>query len=146
LGAGQRLGDHGQYRVARGAAEDHPGRAKIIDLVRAHARGLAATQGSGGLWHQLLDRPELLRGNIRNGDLRLFARAGHQSRLDRCARHGPMVSLGWNAVAREVNAQGQVENTCVGTGMGWDPMFYYFRPVSVFAAHGYGTVLLAERR
>jgi len=54
-----------------------------------------------------------------------------------------MVSLGWNAVAREVNAQGQVENTCVGTGMGWDPMFYYFRPVSVFAAHGYGTVLLA---
>jgi len=36
-----------------------------------------------------------------------------------------------------------VEGTCVGTGMGFDPAFYYFRPVNVYAAHGYGPVLLA---
>jgi lysophospholipase L1-like esterase len=36
-----------------------------------------------------------------------------------------------------------VEGTCVGTGMAFDPAFYYYRPVSVFAAHGYGPVLLA---
>ena len=35
------------------------------------------------------------------------------------------------------------EGTCVGTGMGFDPAFYYYRPVNVFAAHGYGPVLLA---
>ena len=29
------------------------------------------------------------------------------------------------------------------TGMAFDPMFYYYRPVSVYAAHGYGPVLLA---
>jgi hypothetical protein len=42
-----------------------------------------------------------------------------------------------------VNQKGQVEGTCVGTGMGFDPAFYYNRPVSVYAAHGYGPVLLA---
>jgi len=27
--------------------------------------------------------------------------------------------------------------------MGFDPAFYYYRPVSEYAAHGYGPVLLA---
>ena len=54
-----------------------------------------------------------------------------------------MASIGWNAVAQKVNARGQVEGTCVGTGMGWEPVFYAYRPVSVYAAHGYGPVLLA---
>ena len=31
----------------------------------------------------------------------------------------------------------------MGTGMGFDPAFYYYRPVNKYAAHGYGPVLLA---
>jgi hypothetical protein len=54
-----------------------------------------------------------------------------------------MALLAWNAVSTKVNAQGQVEGTCVGTGMGFDPAFYYYRPVNLYAAHGYGPVLLA---
>jgi len=57
--------------------------------------------------------------------------------------YGPMALLAWNAVATKVNDKGQVEGTCVGTGMGFDPAFYYYRPVNVYAAHGYGPVLLA---
>lgn len=37
----------------------------------------------------------------------------------------------------------KLKNTCVGTGMAFDPAFYYHRPVNVYAAHGYGPVLLA---
>ena len=51
--------------------------------------------------------------------------------------------LAWNAIATKINNKGQVEGTCVGTGMAFDPAFYYYRPVNVFAAHGYGPVLLA---
>ncbi|HMP93102.1 MAG TPA: glycoside hydrolase family 88 protein, partial [Phnomibacter sp.] len=58
-------------------------------------------------------------------------------------RDGAHAILAWNAVATKVNAQGQVEGTCVGTGMGFDPAFYYYRPVNNYAAHGYGPVLLA---
>ena len=57
--------------------------------------------------------------------------------------YGPMSILAWNAVSTKINDKGQVEGTCVGTGMAFDPAFYYHRPVNVFAAHGYGPVLLA---
>jgi hypothetical protein len=54
-----------------------------------------------------------------------------------------MAMLAWNAVATKVNYKGQVEGTCVVTGIAFDTAFYYYRPVNVFAAHGYGPVLLA---
>lgn len=123
--------------------EDHPGRAAVLAQYRAHAAGLAAVQGRTGLWHQLLDRNDsYLETSASAMFVYSIARGINRGWLDPLA-YGPMVSLGWNAVAQQVNAQGQVENTCVGTGMGFEPMFYYFRPVSVYAAHGYGPVLLA---
>ena len=70
------------------------------------------------------------------------ARAINRGWIDANA-YGPMVSLGWNALAQKVNARGQVEGTCIGTGLAWDPMWYACRPTSVYAAHGYGPVLLA---
>ncbi len=54
-----------------------------------------------------------------------------------------MALLAWNAVSTKVNEKGQVEGTCVGTGMAFDPAFYYYRPINVYAAHGYGPVILA---
>jgi len=54
-----------------------------------------------------------------------------------------MAPLAWNAVTTKVSAAGEVEDVCVGTGMGFDPAFYYYRPRHVSAAHGYGPVLLA---
>jgi rhamnogalacturonyl hydrolase YesR len=57
--------------------------------------------------------------------------------------YGPVAMLGWHAVSTQVNAAGEVDGTCVGTGMGFDPAYYYYRPVHKYAAHGYGPVLLA---
>lgn len=123
--------------------ENHPKRAQILDLYRAHAAALTAAQGHAGLWHQLLDRRESYEETSASA-MFVFALARGINRgwLDARA-FGPAVSVGWNAVATKVNAQGQVEGTCVGTGMGWDPMFYMYRPVHVLAAHGYGPLFLA---
>ena len=122
---------------------DHPQRAAVLALYRAHVRGLAATQSGDGLWHQLLDRPD---SYLETSASAIFtyciARGINAGWLDALA-HGPMASLAWNAVAQKVNAQGQVEGTCIGTGMAFDPAFYYYRPTSPLAAHGYGPVLLA---
>jgi unsaturated rhamnogalacturonyl hydrolase len=122
---------------------DHPARARILEQFRAHAAGLIATQGHAGLWHQLLDRRESYPETSASA-MFVFAIAHGINRgwLDPLS-FGPAVSLGWNAVVTKVNAKGQVEGTCVGTGVGWDPMFYMYRPVHVLAAHGYGPVLLA---
>jgi unsaturated rhamnogalacturonyl hydrolase len=123
--------------------EDHPDRARILDLFRQHAAGLMATQGHAGLWHQLLDRRESYEETSATAMFVFgIARGINRGWLDPLA-FGPTASLGWNAVTRKVNDKGQVEGTCVGTGMGWDPMFYMYRPVHVLAAHGYGPVFLA---
>jgi rhamnogalacturonyl hydrolase YesR len=115
----------------------------VLQQYRAHVRGLASYQDSTGLWHQLIDRSDsYLETSASAMYVYSIARGINRGWLDGKA-YGPMVSLGWNAVAQKVNATGQVEGTCIGTGMGFDPAFYYFRPVSVFAAHGYGPVLLA---
>ena len=122
---------------------DHPERARILELYRAHAAGLMAAQGHAGLWHQLLDRRESYEETSASAMFVFgLARGINRGWLDALA-FGPTVSLGWNAVVKKVNAQGQVEGTCVGTGVGWDPMFYLYRPVHLLAAHGYGPVLLA---
>lgn len=122
---------------------DHPQHGAVLAIYRAHARGLAAAQGGAGLWHQLLDRRDSYAETSASAMfVYALARGLNRGWLDPLA-YGPAVSLGWNAVAQQVNARGQVENTCVGTGMGFDPAFYYHRPVSPYAPHGYGPVLLA---
>jgi unsaturated rhamnogalacturonyl hydrolase len=123
--------------------ENHPGRAAVLELYRAHVRGLAEVQASDGRWHQLLDRPDsYLETSATAIYSYCIAHGVNRGWLDPLA-HAPMAILAWHAVSTQVNAQGQVENVCVGTGMAFDPAFYYARPVSAVAPHGYGPVLLA---
>jgi unsaturated rhamnogalacturonyl hydrolase len=123
--------------------ENHPQRPAILALLRAHARGLAAYQSGSGFWHQLLDRSDsYLETSATAIYTYALARAINRGWIDPLA-YAPMTLLGWHAVSTKVNAQGQVEGTCVGTGMGFDPAFYDHRPISPFAAHGYGPTLLA---
>ena len=123
--------------------ENHPGRAAVLDLLRMHIYGLASCQSGQGLWHQLLDRND---SYLETSASAMFAfciaRAINRGWIRRDA-YLAMLQSAWNAVAARVNTEGQVEGTCIGTGLVFDPMFYYYRPTSVFAAHGYGPVLQA---
>jgi rhamnogalacturonyl hydrolase YesR len=123
--------------------ENYQGRDQILQLLQNHIRGLAALQSGEGFWHQLLDRDDsYLETSATAIYTYCIAHAINKGWIDGLA-YGPMAMLGWNAVTTKVNAAGEVEGTCVGTGMGFDPAYYYYRPVSKFAAHGYGPVLLA---
>ena len=122
---------------------NHPKRAEVLKLYQDHARGLASYQSGSGFWHQLLDRSDsYLETSATAIYTYAFARGINRGWIDGRS-FAPATLLAWNAVSTKVNAQGQVEGTCVGTGMGFDPAFYFYRPVSKFAAHGYGPVLLA---
>ncbi|AHF15136.1 glycoside hydrolase family 88/105 protein [Niabella soli] len=123
--------------------EDYPGRAFIIEQLKKHVAGLAKYQDKTGFWHQLIDRNDsYLETSATAIYAYCIARAINKGWLDAKA-YGPMTLLAWNAVSTKVTARGQVEGVCVGTGMGFDPAFYYYRPVNNYAAHGYGPVLLA---
>lgn len=121
----------------------HPGYPEVLAQFRAHAAGIAARQSGAGFWHQLLDRTDsYLETSATAIYAYCFAHGINQGWLDAKA-YGPAAILAWNAVSTKINERGQVEGTCVGTGMGFEPAFYYHRPINPYAAHGYGPVLLA---
>lgn len=123
--------------------KNHPGYPQVLAQLQKHIAGLLQYQDGTGFWHQLLDRNDTyLETSATAIYTYAIARAINRGYVDKLA-YTPAVVLAWNAVASKVNAKGQVEGTCVGTGMGFDPAFYYYRPVNLYAAHGYGPVLLA---
>lgn len=122
---------------------DHIDRPRILHLLQSHIEGLAACQSGDGLWHQLLDRND---SYLETSATAIFvysiARAINRGYIEKTA-YAPMVSLAWNALTTQVEDNGQIKNTCVGTSLGFDPAYYYYRPVNVYAAHSYGPFLLA---
>jgi rhamnogalacturonyl hydrolase YesR len=122
---------------------DHQSKNQILEQFREQIKGVASYQSGTGFWHQLIDRNDSYYETSATAIFTYCAAHGiNKGWLDAQA-YGPMAVLGWNAVQTKVNAQGQVEGTCVGTGMAFDPAFYYNRPVNVAAAHGYGPAIMA---
>ncbi|MEI7503949.1 MAG: glycoside hydrolase family 88 protein, partial [Paludibacter sp.] len=123
--------------------ENYPGRDKLLLLLQAHIRGLAACQSGEGFWHQLLDRNDsYLETSATAIYTYCISHAINKGWIDALA-YGSVAMLGWHATASQVDELGEVNGTCVGTGMGFDPAYYYYRPIHKYAAHGYGPVLLA---
>lgn len=123
--------------------EDHPRYAAILNIYRTHVEGIANYQEENGFWHQLLDNPSTYEETSATAMFVFsLARGINRGWIDPSA-YAPRTILGWNAVGTMIEAEGAVEGTCVGTGIGWDAAFYAYRPISKYASHGYGPVLLA---
>lgn len=115
----------------------------IMNWFKEHLAGLMPLQHHDGAWHQLLDRPDTyLETSCTAIYCYCIAHAINKGWID-AETYGAQAILAWNYVNAHVNAQGQVEGTCVGTGLAFDPAFYAYRPVNNFAAHGYGPTLWA---
>ena len=123
--------------------ENYKGRDDVLKLYQEHVQGLAALQSGEGLWHQLLDKNDSYLETSATAIYTYCIAHGINKGWINALAYGPVAIYGWNAVSTKVNAIGEVEGTCVGTGMGFDPAFYYYRPTHKYAAHGYGPVILA---
>lgn len=123
--------------------ENYPGREDLLELLREHASGLVALQSGEGFWHQLLDRNDsYLESSATAIYAYCFAHGINEGWLNPLT-YGPAAILAWNAVSTVIDEEGKVNGTCVGTGMAFDPAFYYYRPVSPYAAHAYGPAVFA---
>lgn len=122
--------------------EKYAGREEILTILRTNIQGIAEAQGGDGLWHNLLDKndsyPET---SCTAMFVYSIAHAINKGWID--YTYGPVAQAGWNALATKVLPNGQVEGTCWGTTFASDNVYYYHRPTSVNAAHGYGPVLFA---
>lgn len=123
--------------------EKHPQRSRILSLLENHIQVVSSYQSGDGFWHQLLDRND---SYYETSATAIFvyciAHSINKGWIDPVA-YGPVAHLGWNAISTKIDMEGQVEGVCVGTGMAFDPAFYYNRPTNKFAAHGYGPVIWA---
>jgi unsaturated rhamnogalacturonyl hydrolase len=124
--------------------EDHPGREEVLANLREHIRSIAKLQsGRSGLWHQMLDKTDSYAETSASAMfVYSMARAIDAGWISPVS-YGSVAQAGWSGLTTRVNQRGQVEGTCVGTTLASDNVYYYNRPQSVFAAHGYGPVLLA---
>lgn len=122
--------------------EDHPDRAKVLDQYRRAVAGVGAVQGGTGLWHQLLDKPDSYLETSASA-MFTFAIARGVNRGWLSTAWAPVAQTGWQALARRVRPDGQIEGICVGTTAAYDAVYYYNRPTDLGAMQGYGATLMA---
>ncbi len=122
--------------------EDHPDRAKVLDQYLRAVAGVGAVQGGTGLWHQLLDRDDSYLETSASA-MFTFAIARGVNRGWISTAWAPVAQTGWQAVARRVRPDGQIEGICVGTTAAYDAVYYYNRPTDLGAMQGYGATLMA---
>jgi len=122
--------------------ESHPARPRVLELLRSHLIGLAALQSEDGRWRQLLDRADSHRETSGTAMFTYgFAHAVNRGWVSG-PNFAPTAVAGWNGVAAQIGADGQVHDICVGTNLAEDAVYYYHRPLTD-DVRGYGAVLLA---
>ncbi|PTY05278.1 hypothetical protein DB347_16555 [Opitutaceae bacterium EW11] len=123
--------------------KDHPGYPKVMAQLRALLHGVSQYQSGSGLWHQMLDRND---SYLETSATAMFvyglAHAINQGWISPTT-YGSIAQAGWCGLLTRITSTGQVSGTCVGTTFASDQVYYYHRPTSVYAMHGYGPVLLA---
>lgn len=123
--------------------ENHPQYKSVLALFKAHCHGLIKYQTKKGMWRQLIDHVESYEESSCTAMFVYgFAHGINKGWLD-AKVFGPVALLGWNGLGEQINNIGQIENVCVGTGVGFDCAYYYYRHVHPFTAHGYGPTLMA---
>jgi rhamnogalacturonyl hydrolase YesR len=122
--------------------EDHPDRARVLEIFQRGAQGAAAAQGGTGLWHQLLDKTDSYLETSASA-MFTFAIARGVNRGWLSPAYAPVAQAGWQALATRVRPDGQIEGICVSTTAAYDAVYYYNRPTELTAMQGYGPVLMA---
>jgi unsaturated rhamnogalacturonyl hydrolase len=122
---------------------NHPGYPKVLAQLRTALHSIAEYQSGTGLWHQMIDRNDsYLETSASAIFVYTIAHAVNEGWISPTT-YGSIAQAGWNGLSTRINARGQVEGTCVGTTFASDMTYYYNRPTSVDALHGYGPTLLA---
>lgn len=122
--------------------EGYPGRDKVLHLYRSIIRSLANLQDGTGFWHNLLDKNDTY---LETSCTAMFTFAIAKGINEGWINHvyGPVALTGWNALQTVISEDGAIDGTCEATTFAHDNTYYYHRPKSILATHGYGPVLYA---
>ena len=122
--------------------EDHPLRARLLEILRRHIAGIEKTQAPSGLWRQVPDDATLWEETSCSAMFAYgIARAANRGWIP--AQNMAVARKAFAGICAQITPEGVVKNTCAGTNIGMDVAFYRNRPHPDDDPHGPGVVLLA---
>ncbi len=129
---------------------DHPKRARIMAGYKTMMASLLQFQSAGGLWRQLLDKPESWLETSGTGMFAYAMVTGvKRGWLDE-KTYGPAARKAWLALVAELDADNNVKEVCVGTNKGFQEVgpdldkqlqFYLARKRVAGDLHGQSPIL-----
>jgi len=134
--------------VAAGMAEllgelpaKHPHRARILDGYHQMMASLLKYQDPDGTWHQLIDHPESYKETSCTAMFTYAFIKGVKHGWLKNPAYAEAARKGWLALQNYIDAGGNVDQVCVGTGQTNSLEFYLNRPRSKGDPHGQAPVL-----
>jgi rhamnogalacturonyl hydrolase YesR len=131
----------GMTELLREMPEIHPMRPRILAGYQKMMSTLLRHQSPGGMWRQLIDRPESWPETSCTGMFTFAFITGVKHGWLDAATYGPAARRGWLALIGTIDAEGAVRDVCVGTGTKNDLQYYLDRPRTTGDLHGQAPVL-----
>jgi unsaturated rhamnogalacturonyl hydrolase len=122
--------------------DGHPDRAVLLDVLRRHIDGVKKCQAASGLWHQVLDRPEVWEETSCSA-MFSYSIARAVSRGWISDSYLPAARKAFDGITAKIDEQGRIADICEGTEIGRDLAYYVNRGRPMDDRHGQGAVLLA---
>ena len=120
---------------------NHPKRARILEGYRTMMASLLQYQDAEGIWHQLLDHPESYQESSCTAMFTYAMITGVKKGWLTDKAYAQAARKGWLGVNKFIDADGNLDKVCGGTGQVNDIQFYLNRPTEKGNAHGQAPVL-----
>lgn len=124
--------------------KNHPRYKKVVEICRKQLDGLLRYQSASGLWHQVLDHPELTWGTETSCSAQFsyaLARGINKGWLD--TSYTAALQKAFKGLKKEINDVGGINRVSRSTSIGLDLEYYNTRPTQDDDHHGNGLMLLA---
>jgi rhamnogalacturonyl hydrolase YesR len=105
-----------------------PDRAKVVEIVRTHAKALLKHQSEDGSWRQVVDEPASYQElTVTALTLSALARGIRLGWLD--GTYVQAIDRAWTAILARVGTDGTLRDVCTSTGAGPTKEYYLNRPI-----------------
>jgi rhamnogalacturonyl hydrolase YesR len=124
--------------------KEHPMYNRVLEICKRQIDGLRRYQSTSGLWHQVIDHPELTWGTETSSSAQFtyaVARGINRGWLD--TSYVPVVRKALRGLKQEINEVGGINRVSRSTSIGLDLDYYNTRPTRDDDHHGNGLMLLA---
>ena len=122
---------------------NHPARTNLLNILRRHIAGIESVQATDGMWHQVVDHPEVWEETSCTAMFAYsIARAVNRGWID--PTNLAVARRAFAAIAQlQVSASGNISNICPGTSLNTTLSYYANEVPATDDRHGPGPVMLA---